>query len=469
MHSRGPLFSEDQSGVTGQQAMVGSRAPSFSLPCTRLPGSDRQKAALNDYLDRWLVLVFYPRDFSLVCPTELTALSAQFTEFQRRDCDVLGISTDTLATHERWVATPRVQGGLGGLNYPLASDEDGAVCRAYGVYGPRQHVALRGLFTIDPNAVLQYQVVHNLSVGRRTDEVLRVLDALQTGGLCPSDWERENPTLDPTRSLGPNSVLGQYQIEAELGRGSFGAVYRAHDALLQRQVALKVIGPGGSSSSDAVLREARAAAALIHPHICTIFAVDVSEGVSMIVMEYVDGQPLSKSLETGPFSQERTAAIGRQVALGMAAAHSQAIVHGDLKPANIMVTHEGVAKILDFGLARRQRRVASGEETILFADAETGGLAGTPLYMSPEQVHGHPLMPASDVFSFGLILYEMVTGRPALEGNNILEIMRMIESIDGDRYASEVAEPFASILRQALVADWRQRGITMAQIAAMLE
>jgi serine/threonine protein kinase len=328
-------------------------------------------------------------------------------------------------------------------------------------------VALRGLFIIDPNAVLQYQVVHNLSVGRRTDEVLRVLDALQTGGLCPSDWEREKPTLDPTRSLGPNSVIGQYQIEAELGRGSFGAVYRAHDSVLERQVALKVIG--SASSSDAVLREARAAAALIHPHICTVFAVDVSEGVSMIAMEYVDGLPLSKSLETGPLSQERVAAIGRQVALGMAAAHAQSIVHGDLKPANIIVTHKGVAKILDFGLARRQRRTASGEETILFADAETGNLAGTPLYMSPEQVQGHPLMPASDVFSFGLILYEMLTGRTALEGNSILEVMRKIESLDGDRYAGEVADPFASILRQALVGDWRQRGITMAQIAAFLE
>jgi alkyl hydroperoxide reductase subunit AhpC len=455
--------------MTDQQAMVGARAPGFSLPCTRAPDSGRQQADLNDYLDRWLVLIFYPRDFSLICPTELTAVSKQFSEFQRRGCEVLGISTDSLATHERWIATPSVQGGLGGLNFPLASDEDGAVCRAYGVYGPRQHVALRGLFVIDPNGVLQYQVVHNLSVGRRTEEVLRVLDALQTGGLCPSDWERENPTLDPTQTLGPNSMLGQYRIEAELGRGSFGAVYRAYDTLLQRQVALKVMGVGGSAASDAVLREARAAAALIHPHVCTVFAVDASEGVSMIVMEYLDGQPLSKTLEIGPLPRERAAAIGRQVALGMAAAHAQAIVHGDLKPANIMVTQEGVAKILDFGLARRQRRLASAEETILFDDADTGKLAGTPLYMSPEQVRGLPLTPASDVFSFGLILYEMLTGRTALEGDNILEVMRKIETLEVDRIAGEVGGPFAAILRQALVADWRQRGMTMTQIAGMLE
>ena len=125
-------------------------------------------------------------------------------------------STDAVATHERWVATPKAQGGLGELHFPLASDEDGSVCEAYGVYVPRQHVALRGLFIIDPNGVLQYQVVHNLSVGRRAEEVLRVLDGLQTGGLCPSDWDATAPTLDPNRTLGPNSVVGQYRLEAEL-------------------------------------------------------------------------------------------------------------------------------------------------------------------------------------------------------------------------------------------------------------
>src|SRR6266404_5585831 len=227
--------------MAAQHALVGSRAPAFRLPCNRSPGSNREHVSLDDYRDRWLVLMFYPRDFSLVCPTELTALSLRIEEFRRRHCDVLAISTDPVATHERWVATPKAQGGLGELHFPLASDEDGSVSQAYGVYVPRQHVALRGLFIIDPNGVLQYQVVHNLSVGRRAEEVLRVLDGLQTGGLCPSDWDATVPTLDPVRTLGPNSVLGQYRLEAELGRGSFGAVYRAHDLLLDRKVALKVL------------------------------------------------------------------------------------------------------------------------------------------------------------------------------------------------------------------------------------
>src|SRR5437870_6424275 len=222
--------------------------------------------------------MFYRQDFSLVCPTELTAVRTRLEEFQRRDGDVLAVSTDPVATHERWVATPRTQGGLGELRFPLASDEDGSVCQAYGVYLARQHVALRGLFIIDPNGVLQYQVVHNLSVGRRAEEVLRVLDGLQTGGLCPSDWDPAAPNLDPIRTLGPNSVLGQYRLEVELGRGSFGAVYRAHDILLERKVALKVLRADAGISPAALFSGARGGGALISPTFMAVIASDVSRG-----------------------------------------------------------------------------------------------------------------------------------------------------------------------------------------------
>src|SRR5262249_37930386 len=212
------------------------------------------------------ILVFYPRDFSLVCPTELLGLSARMVEFRRRGCDVLGVGTDSLETHERWIATPRPQGGLGGLQFPLASDQEGIVSRAYGVYLEQQRVALRGLFIIDPNGVLQYQAVPNLSVGRRTDDVLRVLAALETGGMCPEDWCTDCATLDPTQALVPGSRIGHYLIEGEVGRGTFAAVFRAHDTLLERTVALKVFRPGRLATPLAALAEARAAAALAHPH-----------------------------------------------------------------------------------------------------------------------------------------------------------------------------------------------------------
>src|SRR5437762_12995899 len=120
--------------MAAQQAMVGTRAPGFDLPCNSLPKPGLRRVALADFLDRWLVLAFYPRDFSLVCPTELTALSTRIEEFHRRGCDVLGVSTDSIESHERWIATPRAGGGLGELQFPLASDQDGVVSRSYGVY-----------------------------------------------------------------------------------------------------------------------------------------------------------------------------------------------------------------------------------------------------------------------------------------------------------------------------------------------
>src|ERR1700730_9128717 len=124
--------------MDSQTATVGKGAPDFDFPATLGSGRARQ-ARLADYRDRWLILIFYPRDFSLVCPTELTALSSRLDEFVRRDCDLLGVSTDSVATQERWIAAPLASGGLGGLRFPLASDDEGTVSGAYGVYLPRQH------------------------------------------------------------------------------------------------------------------------------------------------------------------------------------------------------------------------------------------------------------------------------------------------------------------------------------------
>src|SRR5215471_5186073 len=218
-----------------REAKVGTRAPGFTLSAVNGYGSERGQANLDDYVDRWLVLMFYPHDFSLVCPTELTSVSDRFAEFRERQCDVLAVSTDTIDTHVRWLTSSPSQSGLGPLTFPLASDPDGDVCKAYGVFVERGHLALRGLFIIDPNGVLQYQVVHNLSVGRSTDEILRVLDALATGGFCPAGWTPGKPTIDPDSTIGPNSTLGAYRLEAVVGTGSFGTVFRAWDTLLERR------------------------------------------------------------------------------------------------------------------------------------------------------------------------------------------------------------------------------------------
>ena len=360
-------------------------------------------------------------------------------------------------------------GGPGRAAFPLASDPEGAVCQTYGVYLPRQNMALRGLFIIDPNGVLQYQVVHNLSVGRRSDEVLRVLDGLQTGGLCPENWGREEPTLDPARVLGPNSVVGQYRIEEQIGSGTFGVVFRARDLTLERTVALKVFRSAGGNAPRQVLDEARAAAALNHPNLCTVFAVDDSDGVSMIVMEHVKGQPLKKLLTESKLSLEDVKRIARQIAVGMATAHARGIVHGDLKPANIMVTDEGVAKIMDFGLAHREAVGAATDETGSWETAVPNGLSGTPEYMSPEQARGRGATSQSDVFALGLVIYEMVSGEKAVKPGNLLSVLQQIDTLEAERYAGGMPEPLATILRRALVTDAAERAITMSDIVELLE
>jgi serine/threonine-protein kinase len=305
-------------------------------------------------------------------------------------------------------------------------------------------------------------------VGRSTDEILRVLEGLQMGGLCPGDRQQGEPVLDLDRELRPNRTLGRYRIEAVLGGGSFGTVYRAHDLTLDRAVALKVLRPGGPVAPEALLAEARAAAALTHPNVCIVYAVDSTLGPPIIVMEYVDGQPLSQIIRERGLSLDQASRLGRRIALGMAAAHAQGVVHGDLKPANILVTPGGAPKIVDFGMARRHERARSADQTEVWNPAPSGGISGTPAYMAPEQALGQPATQASDVFSLGLILYEVVTGHRARAEGNILEMLRLIDHEDPGQYVREVPAPFADILRQALVIDPAQRQISMAEIADRL-
>jgi alkyl hydroperoxide reductase subunit AhpC len=447
--------------------LVGSLAPDFALPCTTVPTHPERSASLADYRGRWLMLVFYPRDFSLVCPTELTALSARLEELQSRGCELLGVSTDSVETHQKWIATPRSQGGLGGLGFPLASDLDGSAARAYGVYLAAQKMALRGLFIIDPNGVLQYAVVHNASVGRRSDEVLRVLDGLQSGGLCPENWTAEMPTLDPTRSLAPGSVLAHYRIDQKLGSGSFATVYKAHDLTLERPVAVKVVQRGKVSNPAAVLAEARSAAALQHPNICTIYSIDDSEGVPLIVMEYVPGWPLTEVVKDRPLAREVCARIGRQIADGMAAAHAVGLVHGDLKPENILLADDGTVKITDFGLSRRDQQNPAASETVTWDGDGGGGVAGTPAYMAPELLDGQRATPASDVFALGLVLTEMLTSKKVFAATSVLEVFGLIRAMDPDQIVRELPPRLAALIRRTLAADAGARP-SMVEIATGL-
>jgi alkyl hydroperoxide reductase subunit AhpC len=174
-------------------AKVGQPAPGFGLKA--ISGHETVSASLSDYRGRWLVLFFYPYDFSIVCPTEIIALSDHFADFAALGADILGVSTDSLYAHRAWLNTPREDNGIAEVCFPLASDITKQTSRDYGILDEQEGVALRGLFIIDDEGVLQYSVTHNLNIGRSVEETLRVLEALQAGGLCASDWKPGQKTL----------------------------------------------------------------------------------------------------------------------------------------------------------------------------------------------------------------------------------------------------------------------------------
>lgn len=170
-------------------AKVGKPAPDFNLPSTKNMETLGDKISLADYKGKWLILLFYPLDFTFVCPTELTAFSDRIDEINGVGAEVLGVSTDSVHSHRAWIKTPRDQNGIADLQYPLLSDVGGKLAAKYNILVEDANIALRGLFIINPEGILQYAVVHDLNIGRSVDETLRVLQGLQTGGLCSADWK----------------------------------------------------------------------------------------------------------------------------------------------------------------------------------------------------------------------------------------------------------------------------------------
>ncbi|GEN45316.1 peroxiredoxin [Alkalibacillus haloalkaliphilus] len=178
------------------ERMVGKQAPRFEMDAV-MANKEFGKVSLEENMkeDKWTVLFFYPMDFTFVCPTEITAMSDRYDEFEDLDAEVIGVSTDTIHTHLAWINTSREDNGLEQLAYPLAADTNHQVSKDYGVLIEEEGIALRGLFIIDPEGELKYATVFHNDIGRDVDETLRVLQALQTGGLCPANWKPGQTTL----------------------------------------------------------------------------------------------------------------------------------------------------------------------------------------------------------------------------------------------------------------------------------
>jgi len=280
-------------------------------------------------------------------------------------------------------------------------------------------------------------------------------------------------------------TISHYRVLEKLGGGGMGIVYKAEDIRLGRHVCLKFLSEKLSKDHPAVerfQREARAASSLNHPHICTIYDVDEYDGQSFIVMEFLDGQTLKHRIDGKPLSIERVPEYGHQMADALEAAHAKAIIHRDIKPANIFLTERGQIKLLDFGLAKlmpERKGVASLSHagtalTMTTEDAHltsTGVSMGTVAYMSPEQVRGEELDERTDLFSLGLVLYEMATGRQAFGGHTsgvVFEAILNRAPAPAGRLNPAISPQLEQIINKALEKDRAFRYRTAADLSADL-
>ena len=273
--------------------------------------------------------------------------------------------------------------------------------------------------------------------------------------------------------VAPGSDIGPYRIVSSLGAGGMGEVYRARDNRIDRDVAIKVLPDSFAQDAERVARfarEAKTLAMLNHPNIAALYGVEEHGGSRALILELVEGEELSRVIERGPMTAEDAVAVARQIAEALEYAHDSGVVHRDLKPANIRVKPDGAVKLLDFGLARAveaaDQQGASGPNaavshspTRTHGATSAGMVVGTAAYMSPEQARGRAVDRRADLWAFGAVLYEMLTGRAVFAGETVTDILAAVVTREPDWSALPPATPpsLRRLMRRCLQKDPKQR------------
>jgi len=280
-------------------------------------------------------------------------------------------------------------------------------------------------------------------------------------------------------ALASGTRLGSYEVVAQIGVGGMGEVYQAHDSKLGRDVAIKVLPANFVNDPERLSRfqrEARMLAALNHPNIATIYGLEQCDGVTCLVMELVSGETLAERVKAGPVGIEETLKIAVQIAEALEAAHEKGIIHRDLKPANVKVTPEGKVKVLDFGLAKAYEGEAASNDpsnspTLSAAATMHGVILGTAAYMSPEQARGKAVDKRTDIWAFGCVLYELLTGKQAFHGEDVTDVLAAVVRAEPDWTAlpANISASIRVLLQRSLRKDRRQRTPDAATIRIEIE
>ena len=276
--------------------------------------------------------------------------------------------------------------------------------------------------------------------------------------------------MDQDQSSLVGQTLGRYHVDSRLGAGGMGVVYRAHDPLLQRDVAIKLLGDG-PVAGDRLLQEARSASALNHPNICTVYEVGEVDGHPFIVMELIEGEPLSAQVARGSIPPADVLRIGEQIADALIHAHGRGVIHRDLKCANVVAMPDGRVKVLDFGIAFRPANASSETVTAVQTDDSgvTGAITGTVSYMAPEVLRGEPADQQSELWSVGVMLHEMTSGRRPFTGQSTFALVAAIVGGAPRPLPATTPPALASLIDRCLARERRDRYQNARELKAVIE